>query len=185
MKQTKRALSAAFVLGFAIAASTAYGIPANAAQIKASGICKNGASYCIAFNNTGVIPLAGAFTFNAPTAGTALVSFNGSMQCSNFSTDTGSTTGVVDLTAQILTSAAQTPDYQGPGGSRIKMRLAPAKDDFVLTRDNSAFINLASSRVLPLTAGAHGFVFKIVRKKMDALTSCIVFNGDFKVVFVP
>jgi len=46
-------------------------------------------------------------------------------------------------------------------------------------------VNLASARVVAVTAGANTFSFKIARNRMDSGTSCTVWNGDFNVVFVP
>lgn len=190
MKQTIGALPAALVLGLAIAAAPTGSIPAEAAQIKSSPVCKAGISFCINFTNTGAIPLVASFTFNAPTAGTAMVSFNGSMQCVNNNSSPFGDAAVVDLTTQILANAALNPNYQGPGGSRFAMRLTPANR--VVTDpplfdiiDKSVAINLASNRVMQVTPGPHTVVFKIARNRMDSGTSCGVFNGDFNVVLVP
>jgi hypothetical protein len=182
MNQIKGALLAAFVVGFA--ASPGSSIPAEAAQIKAGAVCRTGGAFCLQFTSTGGIPAVARLNFRAPTPGTALVAFNGQMQCVNGDTTSGNT-GVVDLTTQILTGAEQTPDYLTTGGSRFAMRIPPASPGSSFVIDRSIPINLASKRVVTLTAGPHVFVFRIVRNRMDPATKCTVWNGDFNVVFVP
>ena len=184
MKRAKAAVHAAFIAVLLIAISGIGGHPALAAQIKTSAVCKTGIDNCIQFTSAGVIPTVASYTFTAPTAGTALVSFNGSMQCVNANGTDDSSHGVIDLSTQITTLA--TPGYQAPGGSRFAMRLPPARViGPVVLSDRSVPINLASNRVVPLTAGAHTFSFKIARNRMDPGTKCKVWNGDFNVVFVP
>ena len=63
--------------------------------------------------------------------------------------------GVIDLTTQIMTGGG-TPNFQAPGGSRFTMRLSPTS-----IPDHSVPVNLASARVVAVTAGANTFSFKI------------------------
>jgi len=180
MKQAKTAARVAVVIGLAIIALQIDSRPAEAAAvIKASAVCKKGSSFCISFTNASSLPsVVASYTFNAPSAGTALVSFNGSMQCDNDGINDASH-GVIDLTTQIMTGGG-TPNFQAPGGSRFTMRLNPSG-----IPDHSVAVNLASARVVAVTAGANTFNFKILRNRMDGDTSCTVWNGDFNVVFVP
>jgi hypothetical protein len=183
MKQLKKILSVAFAVIFVIAAAQIASAPANAAMIKASAVCKKGTSYCMRFFSTDAILVVTSMAFVAPTNGTALVSFDGSMQCVNGSTDNGTGFGVVDLTTQIVNDNTP-PDAQEPGGARIALRLPPAAGATFAAY--SAAINLASSRVVALKKGGpHKFHFKIAQNRMDTLTTCTVFNGTFNVVFVP
>jgi hypothetical protein len=178
MKPMKAILDAAFAIVFIVASAEVASTPANAATIKASAVCKRGTSFCMGFSESGTIPPVANFTFVAPTAGTALVSFNGTMQCQNFGANDAQH-GVVDISTQIVNDATP-PNYQAPGGGRFAMRLvAPTTVSF------SGAVNLASSRVVPLTQGSHTFSFRIARNRMDFSMSCTVFNGNFNVVFVP
>lgn len=178
MKFTTAALRAMFIAIFAMMAFH-IGSSAEAAAIKQSPVCKTNTDYCIEFyDDDPTVPVVASATFYVPTAGTALVSFNGSMQCGNQSNLDDVPHSVIDLSTQIVSGTAA-PNYQGPGGSRFAMRLPPG------AVDHSVPINLASSRVIPVTRGQHTFSFKIVRNRMDALTFCTVFNGDFKMVLVP
>ncbi len=181
MKQTKTAARAAVVIGLAIIALQIDSRPAEAAAaIKASAVCKTGSSFCISFTNASSLPsVVASYTFNAPSAGTALVSFNGSMQCVNNAVLDDASHGVIDLTTQIMTGGGA-PNFQAPGGSRFTMRLSPPS-----IFDHSVPVNLASGRVVSVTAGANTFSFKLARNRMDSDTSCTVWSGNFNVVFVP
>jgi hypothetical protein len=178
MHSIQAVLRATFVFALTIVVLQFFSGQADAATIKEAPVCKKGGDICLLFGYSGAIPVVKSFTFNAPRAGTALVSFHGSMQCLNNSATAGDT-GVIDLTAQIVNDATP-PSYQEPGGLRITMRLPPGG-----TVDYSLPVNLGSSRVIALTAGAHTFSFKIVRNRMDFNTDCTVYNGNFTVVFVP
>jgi hypothetical protein len=189
MKRAKGTLPAALVAAFAIAASSGHSGPAEAAQIISSSVCDSNISYCIRLleDDPGTTFVVFNYTFTAPRAGTALVSFNASMQCINADTTSGDT-GVIDLTTQILTSEAATPNHQAAGGTRFAMRLPPANRALPGPPngiDRSDPIELASSRVVPLTRGSHELFFKILRNRMDSGTSCTLWNGNFDVVFVP
>jgi len=59
---------------------------------------------CFTFGPGGLLPpaVARSLTFQAPSAGTAAVSVDGTMTCLNTSQLTGAEEGLVDLSAQIL-----------------------------------------------------------------------------------
>jgi len=181
MKPTTAVLHAAFIAVFAVTASHIDSRPADAAVIKQGEVCKRNNDHCITIGGGGdSVPfLVKSHTFNAPTAGTALVSFHGTMQCINDADVDDTSHGVIDLTTQIVIGA-ETPSFQAPGGQRHAMRLAPPG-----SFDHSVPVNLASARVLQLTQGKHTFSFKMVRNAMQELTTCHVHNGNFTVVFVP
>jgi len=162
-----------------IAACSVAASLAPAATIKSSPVCAKDVAECLEFGAGEPIPTIAHIKFTASGAGTALVSFNGSMQCRNSSITNDINHGVVDLTSGILMNS-ETPDYQSPGGSRIAVRI-PAGGAGAY----SVPVNLASSRVVALTAGQYVFTFKISPSRMDEDTSCIVYNGNFNIVFVP
>src|SRR5262249_6623070 len=141
------ALPAAFAVAFAIAASPGSSIPAEAAQIKSSAVCKTLTTVCQIFGQAGTIPLIAGMIFDAPAAGTALVSFNGTMQCANNNFADDVNHGVVDVTTQIVTDAAAVPNAQAPGGQRFDMHIPATATNHWLA------VNLASSLVTHLTAG--------------------------------
>ena len=58
--------------------------PADAAVIKQGEVCKRNNDHCITIGPGDSVPFTvKSYTFIAPTAGTALVSFHGTMQCVN------------------------------------------------------------------------------------------------------
>ena len=180
MKLTTAALRATFIAVFAVTASHIDSRPADAAVIKQGEVCKRNNDHCITIGPGDNVPFTvKSYTFVAPTAGTALVSFHGTMQCVNDASVDDTLHGIIDLTTQIVIGA-ETPSFQAPGGQRHAMRLAPPGDF-----DHSAAINLASARVLQLTQGKHTFSFKMVRNALQDQILCFVHNGNFTVVFVP
>jgi hypothetical protein len=152
--------------------------PASAAAlIKKQAPCVIQAGFCTGFSAGGVIPVIRSFSFNAPSAGTASVSFHGSMLCTSSSNKDPQ---VVDLASQIVTSSGAEPNPNGPGGLRHAVVLLP-----VVTGTTDT-VNLASTRVLAIGgAGPRTFHFKLSKLRMDPSTACIVYNAAFSVIFVP
>ncbi len=151
---------------------------ARADLVFAQGPCASSGA-CTFFYDQDAVPTVRSFKFTVPDAGKAIVSFNGSMSCSN---PTGVNFGVVDLSAQIVTSDTEEPDHQGPGGSRIYMVLPPGDGVF----DVAVPLNLAATRVLNITAGANKRVqFKLKRNTMMAGMYCTVWTASFVVQYVP
>jgi hypothetical protein len=166
-------------LGLAAIFVALAGTAALPATIKQSPVCKAAGGSCVSFDADTPISDVASFAFAAPSAGTAFVMFNGLMTCLNESLTAASNRGVVDLTTQIMTGNGS-PNYQGPGGARFSFRLPPAP--FL---EASVPVNLATSRVVALARGRHTFTYRITKNRMDLLTGCIIFNGNFSVVFVP
>jgi hypothetical protein len=133
---------------------------------------------CLDFSGPSpTIPIIRIFKFNAPSAGTAQVTFHGSMYCAN----SGSTTEVVDVVTQIVTRGTALPDWNGPGG----LRLAQTIESNTPFNKSDTF-NLASTRVVPIpSAGVTKFFFKMTPLRVDDHIICFVFNATFSVVFVP
>ena len=123
------------------------------------------------------IPIIRTFKFDAPSAGTAEVTFHGSMLCANST----STMEVVDVMTQIVTHSTDLPDWNGPGGLRLAQTIEPN-----IPNNKSDTFNLASTRVVPIGApGVRRFFFKMYPLRVDAHITCFVFNATFSVVFVP
>ena len=123
------------------------------------------------------IPIIRTFKFNAPSAGTAEVTFHGSMLCAN----SGSIMQVVDVITQIVIGNAPSSDWNGPGALRLAQTIEPNTPN-----DKSDTFNLASTRVITIpAAGVRKFSFKMTPLRVDDHITCFVFNATFSVVFVP
>jgi hypothetical protein len=147
--------------------------------VVASPVCKVAGAHCTEFGPTGPIPTIAVVTFRSLRAELALVTFNGSMQCINRSTNPPPS-GVIDVTAQIVSNTSP-PNPQEPGAVRFAMRLPPAHAP---TLDYSAAVNLAASRIMSVRRGTNRFFFRIARNRMDPDTICIVHNGSLNVLSV-
>ncbi len=133
--------------------------------------------YCFSFSAGDAIPVVRSFSFNAPGEGTALVSFNGSMTCSSFNTETFA---VADFASQIVTDTNAVANVAGPSGLRHGVGLLP---NFTGTSDS---FNLASQRAIAIRrAGVRTFYFKLANLRMDPQTICYVYNAAFTVNFAP
>jgi hypothetical protein len=126
------------------------------------------------FRPNPVIPVIRSFQFNAPSKGTAAVSFHGSLVCANQNVPGDR---VVDFETQIVGAPGAEPNMKGPGGLRLAARLLFGTSDT---------FNLASTRVVSIpAAGARTLYFKIAPRQMDTNTYCLVYNAVFTVQFVP
>lgn len=153
---------------------------ASAAVIKTQPPCGTVDKYCLVFSGGDEIPVVQSFTFNAPSAGKAAVSFHGSLVCDNITF----VDKVVDFVTQIVTSASSVPVMNGPGAMRLSAVLKnQLGHELKLSTDS---FNLASTRVFDIgAAGAKTFYFKIKPVRMDPITACRVYSGAFTVQFVP
>ena len=172
MHTVRSAFTCAILGLFAIITSSA-----TAAVIESQAPCVTANGYCMAFTNTtDPIPDVRFIRFTAPGPGTASVTFHGSMVCSN----TGDDSRVVDLVSQIVPRPTDVPDASGPGGLRHAIVM------FSRTAGTSDSFSLASTRDFTVKqAGRQTFYFKLAKLRMDANTSCFVFNATFTVLFVP
>jgi hypothetical protein len=151
---------------------------AAAATIKSQEPCVTLGGFCIFFDQDDPIPVVRSIRFDAPGPGVASVTLHGSMACSNLA-EPGNDR-VIDLASQIVKSADAPPDPNGPGGLRHALVL------FSNTAGVTDSFNLASTRDFKIgKAGVQRYYFKIDRLRMDASTSCYVFNAAFSVLFVP
>jgi hypothetical protein len=134
-------------------------------------------NHCFFFQSTDPIPVITDIRFEAPGEGIASVSFHGTLVCS--STAAAGEPRVVDLVSQI-TSRPGNAAVDGPSGLRHAMVLlgtaAGTTDTFTLN----------SAREFQIDgAGKHRFFFNLLKLRMDASTSCIVYNAAFTITFVP
>jgi hypothetical protein len=161
------------------AAGSLLTIPADAATIVTQPPCRNGGGVCAAFSAADPVPRFKAFVFVAPRAGTAIVSFHGTMNCTNLSAAVDGSHGVVDLSTQIVEGGGA-PNYMKPGGQRFAMLLPPTN-----AMNYSYAVNLAASRVMKLKKGRHVLRNLLAKNRMDPNTLCTIFNGNLSVTFVP
>ena len=161
-----------------------FALPAGAAAlIKTQPPCST-TTFCKSFADTGNIPVIRSFSFTAPGAGTAEVTFHGSMVCNDGNTSQSNPV-VVDVVSQIVTTSNAAPSATLPGGLRHAAVWEPLIVNVLFTGFTSTF-NLASTRVVAISGpGTKSYYFKIGRLRMDPDTSCVVYNAAFSVVFVP
>lgn len=156
--------------------------PAQAASIAAQGPCVLTDGLCMSFtDSSGEIPTVRGFAFDMPVAGSALVNFQGMVQCYN----PVSTVSVIDLVGQIVTTAAAVPDPTAPGGIHSSNVLppftnVPSATTYSLTTNFSTTRKLAYN-----TAGTKRVFFRIARARMDGGSKCRVFSAAFNVITVP
>jgi hypothetical protein len=154
------------------------GAASAAAQIRTQAPCGNGAaSSCFNFG-VGIVGLGQfdirSFTYSAPSAGTAEVSFHGSLLCG---AQVGGGERVVDLVTQIVNASGATAVPNGAGGLRQAVVLRPNTSDT---------LNLASTRVFTFGgAGSQTYRFRVRPLRIDSGTNCYIYNAAFSVVFVP
>jgi hypothetical protein len=134
-----------------------------------------------AFVNGSSIVTTRSIRLRAPSAGTAVVSFHGSIAC-----DVSGTLQdrPLILVTQIVTKPDQAPDPDGPGGLLLRTILKNTTEHV-----NGAFhsFNLSSMRTLEIgAAGNRNFYFRIERQdELGQGVGCIVYNATFTVLFVP
>ncbi len=157
-----------------LTASGWFAAPASAAAlIVTQPPCTPVEGFCASFTHATAIPTVRSFSFNAPSKGTAMVTFHGSMTCTFGANAT-------ILESQILSQANFTPSRLGPSGLQHKAQhIDPNNLDIQVS------FNLASTRVYTIpAAGTQNYFFKI--KKVLMITGfCTVDNAAFTVVFLP
>jgi hypothetical protein len=142
--------------------------------VKTQAPCTSQNGPCVTFNNTDTIGVIRSIAFKAPSAGTAIVTFHGSMHCNS-----DGVVRVVDLASAIVTdtSTAVTPAL--PSGARHAAAFPPQGTW------NENF-NLASTVVSTFTGrGNRNFYFKLARQRQDDGTTCSIYNAVFTVEFLP
>lgn len=154
---------------------------ARADQVFAQSPCSS-YDICVYFDHQVDALTVRSFKFTLPGPGKAIVTFNGSISCSNPSFDPPKF-GRIDLSAQIVANDTDEPDHTGPGGSRFLMSLPPGDG---VSFDVTMPINLAATRVLNISAaGSKRVSLKLKRNHMTAGLYCTVLSGSFVVQYVP
>jgi hypothetical protein len=149
-----------------------------AALIRFQGPCGTANDPCLTVTSVEQLPRSiRSFSFFAPSAGRALVTFHGAMTCRSGETEF---TRKIDIVSQIGTNPNVTPRASDPGGLRHEVLLAGHPDQFVAT------FNLASTRafVIP-SAGNQTYFFKLAPITRGAGTTCFFYNLAFSIVFIP
>jgi len=163
--------------GAALLCCLAAGDTAQAGSVRTQPPCVvEGDPWCAEFGSTGGIPVIRGVRLTATTGGTAVISFHGSVACTNFTSAKGS----VQLVSQIVDDPSLVPAATEPSGLLHTATLPP---------DGAATFNLASTRVFEAPgAGTYDFYFKIRRVRLTPTTGpvlCRVYNAAFTIVFRP
>jgi hypothetical protein len=175
------------VLTLAVCLSVLIGFAAAAGgvEIRRQAPCIAPSGFCLRFEGSDVeipeIPVVRTTRFNAASAGTAAVSFHGSLHCSNDVLPRSDR--IIDLATQIVAAADAVPTVSGPGALRLASVLKVSEGDRFFATET---FNLASTRVFAIPeAGLQTYRFKIAALRMDAGITCLVYNATFTVLFVP
>jgi hypothetical protein len=173
-----KAIVRAVLLGVFFCGMLSFGTASAASLIATQAPCNpNGRGYCVLFYDTTSIPIVRSFSFSAPSAGTAQVTFNGSLFCVNTNL---STTILIDLDGQIVTTGTAVPDDNGPGGVRYTASVQGASES------GSSPFNLSTTRVRQVASqGTQRFYFRLKKNRVDSGAKCFVINAAFSVVFIP
>ncbi|MPZ56692.1 MAG: hypothetical protein GEU91_09400 [Rhizobiales bacterium] len=152
---------------------------ADAASITTQPRCTGPSGYCLSFGSADTIPVIRSFNFTAPKAGTAQVTFHGSLYC-GISTNT-TTFARIDLVSQIVDRKNAVPDLSKAGS----LRHAAGYTSNNTFHGWSTSFSLASTRVFTISAaGTQRYYFKIERLLQDANVTCYVYNATFTIVFI-
>jgi hypothetical protein len=154
--------------------------PAEAApKIFTQGPCASGNLKCKTFFAHSPIPVIRSFSFTAPRAGVAQVTFQGTLTCTN---STG-VESIVDLAAQIVGSKTAVASANGAGGAHHGVVLPRVGPD--ATQTPTVEINLASTRTITYpTGGKKNLYFRITKLRMDPTTACDVYSAAFTVLYL-
>jgi hypothetical protein len=160
-----------------LAGAQALASSAPAALIRFQAPCGTANNVCFSSSSDEPLPSTlRSFSFTAPSAGRALVTFHGSMSCS-FGLTSGS--AVVDVVTQIGTDPNVVPTSGDPGALRHAITIVGTPN---LTTDS---FNLASTRAFAIAAGGvQTYYFKLASVRREAATACVFFNLAFSVEFV-
>ncbi len=149
--------------------------PAQAARMQTQRPCVDEPDpWCVSFGTSGAVPVIRRIRLNATTAGTAIITFHGSVACINALGPKGS----VQLVSQIVDDASATPAETETSGLLHTATLPP---------DGTASFNLASTRIFHApAAGIYDFYFKIRRVALNpSPAACRVYNAAFTIEFRP
>jgi hypothetical protein len=157
--------------------------PASAAIIISQEPC-NLHSICWDFDATDTIPIIRQIEFDAPKAGTAMVTFHGNLTCGG-ATSAGAPQqqhAQVRLVSQILRNQDADPDGSKEGGLMYHGAIfAPGREEDFGWADT---FNLASTRVFAVkNPGIQTYYFKMKRIYQGPNIICSVDNPIFTVVF--
>jgi hypothetical protein len=150
---------------------------AQAAQVQTQRPCVDEPDpWCTSFGTRGEVPVIRRIRLNATMAGTALITFHGSVACVSGI----DAKGAVQLVSQIVDDASTAPSETEASGLLHTATLPPL---------GTASFNLASTRIFKAPkAGIYDFYFKIRRVVLapsPGPTTCRVYNAVFTIEFRP
>lgn len=137
---------------------------------------------CLQFTANDEIPVIRRIRFDAPSAGSAIVSFHGSLRCGGPSTQSGSVHAAqLILESAISTRRTEVVKPDNPGGLRHASSMSMGNSFIFETT-----FNLASTRLVDISAaGPQNYFFMIRRTFQEPGITCTVYNAVFTVQFVP
>ncbi|MPZ55035.1 MAG: hypothetical protein GEU91_00800 [Rhizobiales bacterium] len=157
-----------------------------AATITTQARCAGPDGYCLSFGSQAAIPVIRSINFAAPKAGTAQVTFHGSLYCAGQATSfplDGARMAFVDFASQIVNKQNDVADFSKGGSLRHAAYFI--RYDISSAFDWSTTFNLASTRVFQIDgAGTQRYYFKIARLLQNAGVTCYLYNATFTVVFI-
>jgi hypothetical protein len=158
------------------AAFTVEFIPSNGPDLLKTQEPCSAKNWCLTFDRYGDLRTARNIAFNAPAAGTAVVTFHGTMYCATEST----TDSLISAATQIV-DTPQASVSQFDSGGLYHISMLHGKTNI----GSSDSFNLASTRAFPVAAGQHTFYFRIESLVVDPGVACYVYNAALTIRFIP
>jgi hypothetical protein len=122
-----------------------------------------------------------SFSFTAPAAGVATITFNGTMTCANTQVGTFGAVGGFDFETQITTQSSLIPDYNEASGARWAGQLPSATTAI----SPSQSVNVASTRRISFKSGGKKTVYmRYLINRLDQGLTCSVWSAGFSVLYV-
>jgi hypothetical protein len=139
--------------------------------------CTPDGSTCrVAIVREGGLHIGRSFSFEPRQDGNLLVQFNGTLYC--VATIAAKVPVVVDLVSEITTDRYSTARLGEPSTLRHA--------NVFIAKNTSMTFNLASSRVVPVTAGKTAtFYFTVAARRVDDNVECYYYTANFSAVFAP
>ncbi len=157
------------------------GVPAQATTLLfGSGTCTDQETgECITLRpSSPTVQTVTKATFSFPAAGSAIVRWSGSMQCTNLSGLAGNNFGVADFAAVVTRSATDPVDYRSRNGYRAPMRIPPYGE-----ANYSIPVTIDASVYGGAKAGANTYFLRMRVLRIDTGVYCTLLTGSFTGTF--
>ena len=144
--------------------------------LKSQAPCNKGTpDVCQLFTSAGAPSfVVRSIGFRAPSAGSALVLFQGTLYCAHNLNGREA----IDIDTQIVDVETAVAARDQPGGARYLFKLQPG--------NTSATVSTNASRVFTgQAAGLHDYYFAVNRTTLDPGITCYFYNDSLTVAFVP